>query len=54
MHLSAPIVGITHTTDGLGYYLVAQNNALFSFGDANYLGTAQASGTARAVGLIPR
>ncbi|HEX5094504.1 MAG TPA: arylsulfotransferase family protein, partial [Acidimicrobiia bacterium] len=54
MHIGAPIAGITPTTDGLGYYLVAQNNALYSFGDANYLGTSQASGTARAVGLIPR
>jgi Arylsulfotransferase (ASST) len=33
-HLDAPIVGITATPDGQGYWLVGSDGGVFSFGDA--------------------
>jgi hypothetical protein len=40
MTLNKPIVGITATPDGKGYWLVASDGGVFSFGDATYLGSA--------------
>jgi hypothetical protein len=39
MHLNAPIVGMASTTAGGGYWLVASDGGIFSFGDAPYLGS---------------
>ena len=37
--LNAPIVGIAATADGGGYYLVASDGGVFSFGDARFQGS---------------
>ncbi len=37
--LAAPVVGIAPTPDGFGYYEVAQDGGIFSFGDALFLGS---------------
>ena len=34
--LNAPIVGIAATPDGDGYYLVAADGGVFTFGDAHF------------------
>ena len=39
MNLNAPIVGITSTPSGQGYWLVASDGAVFAFGDAQFLGS---------------
>jgi hypothetical protein len=38
-HLDAPIVGIESTPDGGGYWLVALDGGVFSFGDAQFFGS---------------
>ena len=38
-HLEAPVVGMTATTDGDGYWLVASDGGVFAFGDAGYFGS---------------
>ena len=38
-HLNAPIVGMAATPDGRGYWLVASDGGIFSFGDAGYHGS---------------
>ena len=38
-HLTAPIVGISSTPDGRGYWLVASDGGLFAFGDAGFYGS---------------
>ena len=37
--LNKPIVGIAPTPDGGGYWLVASDGGIFSFGDAGYYGS---------------
>jgi hypothetical protein len=37
--LNAPIVGITSTPDGGGYWLVAADGGVFTFGDARFFGS---------------
>jgi hypothetical protein len=39
IHLSAPIVGMATTPDGLGYWLVGKDGGVFTFGDAKYWGS---------------
>ncbi len=38
-HLNAPIVSITPTPDGKGYWLAAADGGVFSFGDAGFYGS---------------
>jgi hypothetical protein len=38
-HLNSPIVGISATPDGQGYWLVAADGGIFSFGDAQFFGS---------------
>jgi hypothetical protein len=38
-HLDAPIVGMAATPDGGGYWLVASDGGIFSFGDAVFHGS---------------
>ena len=38
-HLHAPIVAITATPDGRGYWLVGRDGGVFTFGDAHYYGS---------------
>jgi hypothetical protein len=37
--LNQPIVGMQPTPDGHGYWLVAADGGVFSFGDARFLGS---------------
>ena len=39
MALNQPIVGMAATPDGKGYWLVASDGGIFSFGDAAYAGS---------------
>jgi len=39
LHLSKPIVGITSTRSGNGYWLVGADGGVFSFGDATFHGS---------------
>ncbi len=39
VHLHAPIVGIAPTLDRRGYWLVASDGGVFTFGDARYFGS---------------
>jgi hypothetical protein len=38
-HLNQPIVGVASTPDGKGYWLVASDGGVFSFGDAAFYGS---------------
>ena len=38
-NLNKPIVGIAHTADQLGYWMVASDGGIFAFGDAHYYGS---------------
>jgi hypothetical protein len=38
--LSAPIVGMDRTADGMGYWMVGRDGGIFSFGDAGFYGSA--------------
>ncbi len=38
-HLNRPIVGMASTADGGGYWLVAADGGIFSFGDATFFGS---------------
>ena len=39
MHLNKPIVGMAATPDGKGYWLVASDGGIFTFGDAAFYGS---------------
>ncbi|HVA08210.1 MAG TPA: hypothetical protein VNG12_15855, partial [Acidimicrobiales bacterium] len=39
LHLAQPIVGMTATPDGNGYWLVASDGGIFSYGDATFYGS---------------
>lgn len=43
MKLNQPIVGMTSTSTGKGYWFVAADGGIFSFGDAKFYGSAAAS-----------
>lgn len=38
-HLNQPIVGMSPTADGEGYWLVASDGGIFTFGDARFFGS---------------
>jgi len=38
-HLNKPIVGMAGTPDGKGYWLVASDGGIFTFGDASFYGS---------------
>ena len=40
MHLNQPIVGMAATRSGNGYWLVARDGGIFTFGDAKFFGSA--------------
>jgi hypothetical protein len=40
MHLNSPIVGMASTSTGRGYWLVAADGGIFTFGDARFYGSA--------------
>ena len=39
MRLNRPVVGMTPSSDGNGYWLVASDGGIFSFGDARFHGS---------------
>ncbi|ACU54658.1 SpoIID/LytB domain protein [Acidimicrobium ferrooxidans DSM 10331] len=61
--LAAPVVGLSPTPDGQGYWLVAADGGVFSFGDAGFYGNTYTRGftglggahplPARVVALVP-
>jgi hypothetical protein len=54
MALAKPIVGMTATPDGHGYWLVASDGGIFSFGDAAFYGSTGAMALAKPiVGMTP-
>ena len=46
LRLNQPIVGMSGTRSGPGYWLVAADGGIFSFGDARYYGSGVAFHTA--------
>jgi hypothetical protein len=40
MHLNRPVNGVSSTPDGRGYWFVASDGGIFSFGDAAFAGSA--------------
>ncbi|MDA8027035.1 MAG: hypothetical protein M0T78_10950, partial [Actinomycetota bacterium] len=44
MKLNKPIVGMASTPDGKGYWLVASDGGIFTFGDATYQGSMPGAG----------
>jgi hypothetical protein len=55
MNLSRPVVGIAPTPDGKGYWLVASDGGIFTFGDAAYEGSVPGLGSqvSNIVGVAP-
>ncbi|HEX4245648.1 MAG TPA: hypothetical protein VHY77_08780, partial [Acidimicrobiales bacterium] len=48
-----PVVGMTATPDGQGYWLVASDGGVFTFGDAGFFGSTGGGGSVvPTVGLI--
>ncbi len=41
--LNKPIVGMARTTSGKGYWLVASDGGIFSYGDAKFYGSTRSS-----------
>ena len=39
LKLNKPIVGMSATADGKGYWMVATDGGIFNFGDATFLGS---------------
>ena len=39
LKLNQPIVGMSHTPSGNGYWLVAQDGGIFAFGDSGFFGS---------------
>jgi hypothetical protein len=53
---SSPVCAIESTPDGGGYWIVAQNGAVYTFGDAGAFGNLPALGVSPAhpiIGLVP-
>jgi hypothetical protein len=44
---------MTPTPDGQGYWLVAQDGGVFSFGDAGFYGSLGGSGVDDVIGMFP-
>jgi hypothetical protein len=52
-HLDSPVVGMTPTPTGHGYWLVAADGGVFSFGDARFAGsTAPLHASSPTVGIV--
>jgi hypothetical protein len=39
IHLNQPIIGLTRTLDGHGYWIVASDGGIFTYGDAKFYGS---------------
>ena len=53
--LNAPVVGMVPTTDGGGYFMVASDGGVFTFGDARFAGSCPGIGSSAgpAVAVMP-
>jgi hypothetical protein len=51
-HLNAPIVGLAATPDDHGYWLVAADGGVFTFGDAAFYGSLGGSGSTTVIGIV--
>jgi hypothetical protein len=51
MPLNSPIAGMAATPDGNGYWLVAKDGGIFSFGSAGFFGSLGGSGTTNVIGI---
>ena len=49
--LNRPIVGMAATPSGDGYWLVASDGGIFTFGDAEFFGSAGATGVSDVIGM---
>ena len=49
--LTAPIVGLTRTSDGDGYWMAAANGEVFAFGNADFFGAVDTASSQPAVGI---
>jgi hypothetical protein len=52
IRLNQPIVGMTSTPDGRGYWMVASDGGIFAFGDAAFYGSLGDQGISDAAGII--
>jgi hypothetical protein len=53
--LNKPIVGMSATRDGKGYWLVASDGGMFAYGNASFFGSTGAMHLNRpVVGMAPR
>ncbi len=39
MNPTLPVIGIVHTADTKGYWLIGQDGGIFAFGDAGFVGS---------------
>jgi hypothetical protein len=53
LSLNKPIVGMASTNNGAGYWLVASDGGVFSFGNAGFHGTVAGTTAASIVSLVP-
>ena len=52
-HLNQPVVGLTPTPDGMGYWLVASDGGVFTSGDAAFYGSLGGTGqSSPSIGLV--
>jgi hypothetical protein len=49
--LNSPIVGMTPTADGKGYWFTASDGGVFSYGDAPFFGSLGGTGVDDVVGM---
>jgi hypothetical protein len=50
----SPVVGIAPTPSGKGYWMVASDGGVFSFGDAHFYGSLASTGPpAPIIGMLP-
>ena len=52
LRLNRPIVGITRTGSGNGYWLVATDGGIFAFGDARFMGSTGAIALVQPIGAL--
>ena len=53
MHLNQPIIGMGATPTGAGYWLVARDGGVFTFGDARFHGSGSGAPSLQFAGMAP-
>ena len=51
IHLNEPIVGMTSTPDGTGYWFMASDGGVFAFGSATFDGSLGGTGVTDVAGM---